>query len=212
MTIPSTCRQTYHLAGFRCAVLNDEPMRFRQPLFLLFLGAFAAHCGGSPAPVAASAIEDSAFVPRSADPICGATYRWNGTKCMPDEERTATEKKSAALARDSKKSGDGLVVEDLVVGSGREVRAGDIVKLHYTGTLTDGQVFDTSRSQGVPFEFRVGQGQVIKGFDRGIMGMKVGGRRRVTIPYQLGYGVDGMPPRIPPRATLIFDLELVDVI
>ena len=91
------------------------------------------------------------------------------------------------------------------------MRAGDIIKLHYVGTLTDGSTFDSSRSQGSPFEFRVGQGEVIKGFDRGVLGMKVGGRRKLTIPYMLGYGLEGSPPRIPPKATLVFDVELLEI-
>lgn len=152
--------------------------------------------------------EEAPFVPRTNDPICGGGYKWAGARCIEEERASPTERKAATLAR---KGGDGLQIDDITVGSGREVRVGDIVKLHYTGTLADGTTFDSSRTAGPPFEFRVGQGQVIKGFDRGVLGMKVGGRRKVTIPHQLGYGVDGSPPRIPPRATLVFDLELLDV-
>lgn len=183
-----------------------------------------AHCGaaaqeGATAPAssattakAGAPAEDSAFVPRSNDPICGGGYKWAASRCVADDDRpSATERRAAAISREAKKPADGLVIEDIALGQGREVRVGDFVKLHYTGTLTDGSTFDSSRSSGKPFEFRVGQGQVIKGFDRGVLGMKVGGRRKITIPYQLGYGADGSPPRIPPRATLIFDLELLDV-
>lgn len=201
--------------------------RFSHAASIFALGALLAHCGsgqeGAPpktaaGPAPSSSIapgapnpDESPFVPRTNDPICGANYRWAGSRCVQGEEApTATERKAATLSRE-KKSGDGLVVEDLTVGAGREVRMGDTVKVHYTGTLADGTVFDSSRSNGTPFEFRVGSGQVIKGFDRGVLGMKIGGRRKVTIPYQLGYGTEGSPPRIPPRATLIFDLELLDV-
>lgn len=183
------------------------------------LAACALQCGGAEGsrPVAAPTTSSSAevassLVPVGADPICGSGHRWSGNKCaqVEEEKSSPTERKTAALARE-RKAGDGLIVEDVVIGGGREVRAGDIVKVHYTGTLLDGSTFDSSRSQGTPFEFRVGQRQVIPGFDRGILGMKVGGRRKVTIPHQLGYGIDGSPPRIPPKATLIFDLELIDV-
>lgn len=196
------------------------------PLLVTAMFAALLHCGGpqegaaspsGPGAAAADAgvqaTEDSPFVPRSNDPICGGGYRWAASRCIADDDQktSATERRAAALSRETRKGDGGLVIEDIAVGQGREVRIGDIVRLHYTGTLTDGSTFDSSRSGGKPFEFRVGQGQVIKGFDRGVLGMKVGGRRKITIPYQLGYGADGSPPRIPPRATLIFDLELLDV-
>jgi hypothetical protein len=104
-----------------------------------------------------------------------------------------------------------LVVRDVTVGTGAEAKAGDNVRIHYVGTLADGTEFDSSRKRGVPFEFRLGTNQVIKGFDRGILGMKVGGVRQLTIPPELGYGRKGAPPLIPPRATLVFEIELLDV-
>lgn len=104
----------------------------------------------------------------------------------------------------------GLVIEDLHVGTGAEVRGGARVSVHYTGTLVDGHVFDSSRARE-PFSFTAGGGQVIQGFERGLRGMRVGGRRRVTIPPALGYGDRGHPPAIPERATLVFDLELIAV-
>lgn len=161
--------------------------------------------------------DDSPFIPRGNDPICGVHSKWTGSRCVvaeDDDKAGLTENRAAAMAREGKRpsgGGDTLGIEDITVGTGREVRTGDIVKVHYTGTLEDGSVFDSSRSKGTPFEFHVGQGEVIKGFDRGILGMKVGGRRKVRIPYVLGYGVEGSPPRIPPRANLTFDLELMDV-
>jgi FKBP-type peptidyl-prolyl cis-trans isomerase len=104
-----------------------------------------------------------------------------------------------------------LKIEDLQIGTGAEAKAGQSVSVHYTGTLTNGSKFDSSRDRNEPFEFALGAGMVIKGWDQGIAGMKVGGRRKLTIPPELGYGPMGYPPVIPPNSTLIFDVELVEV-
>jgi len=105
----------------------------------------------------------------------------------------------------------GLKIENDVEGSGEMAQAGQMVAVHYTGRLTDGQKFDSSRDRGDPFQFTLGAGQVIAGWDQGIAGMKVGGSRTLVIPPELGYGEHGAPPVIPPRATLIFDVELLGV-
>lgn len=104
-----------------------------------------------------------------------------------------------------------LKVEDLNIGTGAEAQAGMAVKVHYTGTLVDGTKFDSSLDRGTPFGFTLGQGMVIKGWDQGVAGMKVGGQRRLTIPPELAYGARGFPPVIPPNSTLIFDVQLVEV-
>jgi FKBP-type peptidyl-prolyl cis-trans isomerase FkpA len=105
-----------------------------------------------------------------------------------------------------------LKLEDTQVGTGQEVKSGDTVEIKYTGKLTNGTVFDsTDNHGGTPFETQIGTGQVIKGWDEGIVGMKVGGKRTLTIPPDLGYGAQGAPPQIPPNATLIFDVELVGI-
>jgi FKBP-type peptidyl-prolyl cis-trans isomerase len=104
-----------------------------------------------------------------------------------------------------------LKVEDLQVGTGAEAVAGKKVTVHYTGTLTDGSKFDSSLDRGRPFDFPLGAGRVIKGWDEGVAGMKVGGKRRLTIPPELGYGARGFPPVIPPNSTLIFEVELLGV-
>jgi FKBP-type peptidyl-prolyl cis-trans isomerase len=104
-----------------------------------------------------------------------------------------------------------LEIVDEVVGTGAEVKSGDKVSVHYTGTLMGGKKFDSSRDKGTPFEFEVGKGNVIKGWDEGILGMKVGGKRKLTIPSDLGYGKAGSPPNIPPDAGLKFDIELLAI-
>jgi FKBP-type peptidyl-prolyl cis-trans isomerase len=103
-----------------------------------------------------------------------------------------------------------LKKEDLKVGTGAEATDGKTVEVHYTGTLTDGTKFDSSRDKGQPFTFTLGAGQVIKGWDEGVKGMREGGRRKLTVPPSLGYGEQGKGP-IPPNAVLIFDIELLKV-
>jgi FKBP-type peptidyl-prolyl cis-trans isomerase len=104
-----------------------------------------------------------------------------------------------------------LIIEDIAVGEGTEAQAGQTVSVHYTGWLTDGNKFDSSKDRNEPFDFPLGRGYVIQGWDRGVAGMKVGGRRKLTIPPELGYGARGAGGVIPPNATLIFEVELLAV-
>jgi len=103
----------------------------------------------------------------------------------------------------------GLQYEELLEGNGASPQPGQMVSVHYTGWLTDGTKFDSSVDRGQPFEFCIGQGQVIRGWDEGVMSMKIGGKRKLTIPPELGYGARGAGGVIPPNATLIFEVELL---
>ena len=109
------------------------------------------------------------------------------------------------------KTASGLVIEDLVVGTGATAGAGQRVSVHYTGWLQNGNQFDSSKDRGQAFMFSLGRGEVIRGWDEGVNGMKVGGKRKLTIPPDLGYGARGAGGVIPPNATLLFEVELLAV-
>lgn len=122
-----------------------------------------------------------------------------------DGESVATCQKAAETTE------SGLRYEEIECGDGEEAQKGDTLEVHYEGRLEDGTKFDASRDHGSTFEFQVGAGQVIQGWDEGLIGMKIGGKRKLTIPPELGYGAAGAPPAIPPNSTLVFEIELVDI-
>ncbi|MCV3214203.1 FKBP-type peptidyl-prolyl cis-trans isomerase [Plectonema radiosum NIES-515] len=124
---------------------------------------------------------------------------------------SSTPKKTTTGANKVVTTSSGLKYTELKVGTGATPKTGQTVTVHYTGTLENGTKFDSSRDRGVPFEFSLGTGQVIKGWDEGIGTMKVGGRRKLIIPPKLGYGARGAGGVIPPNATLIFDVELLGI-
>ena len=130
-----------------------------------------------------------------------------------EEKPAATSQQPAAkeAAAQVVTTASGLKIEDLKVGDGPSPKTGQMVEVHYTGTLLDGKKFDSSRDRGQPFGFQIGVGQVIKGWDEGVASMKVGGRRKLTIPSNLAYGERGAGADIPPNATLVFDVELLGV-
>ena len=109
------------------------------------------------------------------------------------------------------KTGSGLYIQDLTVGTGDEATSGATVTVHYEGWLSSGTKFDSSRDRDEPFSFLLGAGRVIRGWDEGVAGMRVGGIRKLVIPPALGYGVSGSLPAIPGNATLVFDIELLEV-
>jgi FKBP-type peptidyl-prolyl cis-trans isomerase len=119
---------------------------------------------------------------------------------------------SMSLAKEKKvTTKSGLTYEDKKVGSGPVAKAGQTVSVHYTGWLTNGTKFDSSRDRNEPFVFHLGAGEVIPGWDEGVQGMKVGGVRKLTIPPALGYGSRGAGSAIPPNSTLVFEVELLEV-
>ena len=117
----------------------------------------------------------------------------------------------AKVTGDGTKTPSGLIYWDIRVGNGEVAKEGSRVRVHYTGWLTNGKKFDSSVDAGKPFDFTIGNGEVIQGWEEGIAGMRVGGKRQLRIPPTLGYGAEGSPPVIPPNATLIFDVQLLGV-
>lgn len=127
----------------------------------------------------------------------------------PADKKTENTKMDTTI-NNSTDSGK-LIIEDIKVGEGKEAKSGDTVVMNYKGTLVDGTKFDSSYDRNQPFTTKIGVGQVIKGWDEGVPGMKIGGKRKLTIPPDLGYGSAGAGGVIPPNATLIFEVELLDI-
>jgi len=132
-----------------------------------------------------------------------AAIIWYGTKADAPKNQLTTQTQTMDETTE-------LIIEDLTVGTGAELTAGKTATVHYTGKLTDGTVFDSSIERGEPADFVVGVGQLIEGFDKGLIGMKVGGKRKLTIPPSLGYG-DREVSAIPANSTLIFEVELLGI-
>ncbi len=149
--------------------------------------------------------------PPKPEPIQGEAPTTTGAEAKP--AASAAPAPTPTPAQPAPDPNAKLEIKDLVVGKGAEAKAGDTVKVHYVGTLTNGEEFDASRKHGTePFTFDLGKGRVIKGWDDGVAGMKEGGKRKLTIPPHLGYGARGAGGKIPPNATLVFEVELIEVV
>jgi FKBP-type peptidyl-prolyl cis-trans isomerase len=150
--------------------------------------------------------------PPKPEPVQGESLPSNEPKAQPAAQPSAAPTPTPAPQPPPDPNAK-LEIKDLVVGKGAEAKAGDTVKVHYVGTLTNGEEFDASRKHGnEPFTFDLGKGRVIKGWDEGVAGMKEGGKRKLTIPPHLGYGARGAGGKIPPNATLVFEVELIEVV
>ncbi|MFO0666395.1 MAG: FKBP-type peptidyl-prolyl cis-trans isomerase [Polyangiaceae bacterium] len=179
-----------------------------RPLFFAVFPTFAFFALASCTSLTAPPTPDPAPT-QAAQPKEGSTAAATATARDPHAGMFDQKPKEPV----AEKPDPSLGIKDVVVGKGEVAKAGDTVKMQYTGTLTDGKEFDSSRKPGrTPFEVRLGMGHVIKGWDQGIPGMRVGGKRILTIPYPLAYGEMGRPPVIPPKATLVFDVELLEIV
>ena len=172
------------------------------PLGVLFALSFASACARLTEPIK----DEPMVVEPPASAAAPAEKAAPVASAKPAEPEKPAEKPPEAPPTNEK-----LGIKDIVVGKGAEAKAGDNVKVHYVGTLPDGKEFDASKKHGQPFDFELGAGRVIKGWDQGVAGMKVGGKRKLTVPPSLGYGARGFPPVIPPNSTLNFEVELLDV-
>lgn len=172
--------------------------------------ALVLGCGDSEAPAAST---PTAVATSASSAASTATAKAAATATTSAAAAAAATTGNApgipALSAEVKQTSSGLRYIDEVVGTGATAQRGQTVNVHYTGWLTTGQKFDSSRDRGQPFAFPLGAGRVITGWDEGVAGMKVGGKRRLIIPPALGYGAQGVPGAIPANSTLIFDVELL---
>jgi peptidylprolyl isomerase len=165
---------------------------------------------GKTAPGAAAAVSTTPS-PTAAGTEAAAAVSTTPNPTAAGPEATGADKQAAEKPGVERTEAGGLKITDLVVGTGAVAESGKAVTVHYAGTLTDGTEFDSSRKHGEPFSFRLGARQVIPGWDQGVKGMKIGGKRKLIIPPDLGYGERGASGVIPPNATLNFEVELLDV-
>ena len=188
--------------------LRPRPAAWRLGALLATIGLLLTAACGSPAasPTTAPTVKSGATAPAAQAPASPGAKAPSAPS--PGASPAGASGASGATAT---KTASGLIIEDIVVGTGPSPAPGQTAVVHYTGWLPDGTKFDSSLDRGQPFQFPVGGGKVIRGWDEGVATMKVGGKRRLTIPPELGYGPSGAGKVIPPNATLIFEVELLDV-
>lgn len=143
--------------------------------------------------------------------LIGTGFGCNKKQAEPQTQNPSTSTAPVTETTGATGGANELKIDNLKVGTGREATPGKTVTVHYTGWLTDGKKFDSSVDRNQPFKFSLGAGQVIAGWEKGVQGMKVGGKRKLTIPPQMGYGASGAGGVIPPHATLLFEVELLGV-
>lgn len=145
--------------------------------------------------------------------IAVLAYAVGGPKSEPQKEKISPTPTISVIIKnpEEEKKVEKLLIEDIKVGTGAEAVSGKLLTVDYKGSLTNGTKFDSSYDRGTPFSFTLGEGRVIKGWEQGLVGMKVGGKRKLTIPPSLGYGERGAGASIPPNATLVFEVELLEV-
>jgi FKBP-type peptidyl-prolyl cis-trans isomerase len=143
--------------------------------------------------------------------VVTAAVIWAQTAARKTSQARPNTSAPTKVTGEGVKTDSGLQYWDIRIGNGEVAKGGQRVRVHYTGWLTTGKKFDSSVDASTPFDFRLGNGEVIKGWDEGVAGMKVGGKRQLRIPPDLAYGAEGSPPVIPASATLIFDVQLIAV-
>ena len=181
------------------------------PAALAVLALVATGCGGSSEPSAADKYAARAEQEAKTQPKPQPAQAPVAQKVQPGPGEGDLAKKPQ-IPKQTGQAPTKLVAQDLIVGNGPEAKEGDQVSVQYVGVLhSNGKEFDSSWKRNQPFEFTIGSGNVIQGWDQGVLGMKVGGRRRLIIPPDLAYGPSGQPPTIPPNSTLVFDIDLKKV-
>ncbi|NUP11979.1 MAG: FKBP-type peptidyl-prolyl cis-trans isomerase [Polyangiaceae bacterium] len=179
----------------------------------LVLALFVAGCGARPREEAQVAPSYPTRSQTSAASTPATPAASASADPLPSSQPIATTSplESTAPASEGQELRSDLSIQEIAPGAGRQATKGNKLTVHYVGKLANGLEFDSSRKRGTPFTFELGAKHVIEGWDRGLVGMRVGGQRRLVIPPALGYGARGAPPNIPPNAVLVFDIELVAI-
>lgn len=196
-----------------CTVIGVDMNNAMKKAVFLLAGVTIAGCGKPPiaVPAGAPGTEAVLVAPQQKEDEAPAALGESSAVIKKDLEKEKKKQELIAKVQDPKEAEKiGFKIQTLKEGTGEGAKDGQSVTVHYTGTLENGREFDSSRSRD-PFKLKLGAGEVIAGWDLGLKGMKKGEQRKLTIPAELGYGERGMPPSIPPNATLLFDVEMIDI-